>query len=211
VFHPCRWSKKLQSWVEAPHFHILGYGWMGDAGEEYRQSGWIVKNLKKRKSIRASIIYLLSHAGLWREDPRAVHSLSYFGDLAYNVLVRKRVAQMHCVVESQDAVPYVIYPRGSDLAFSDLGELILKKKELINEYDGSYWEVWVEQYAWRWKRGKNKKRGWITPWVMKDKESYQGKLKDFAERGIPWYTPRVFITGECKKVRIRAPWIRKYR
>ena len=52
-------------WVWGPHFHLLGWGHLTKSDDFYTQtSGWLYKNLGPRRSVRATIFYLLTHAGL---------------------------------------------------------------------------------------------------------------------------------------------------
>jgi hypothetical protein len=69
-------------WFWSPHFHFLGYGWIQNTVEGYERHGWVVKNLRVRKSVFWTLQYLLSHAGV----SRVFHTVTWFGDLAYNVL-----------------------------------------------------------------------------------------------------------------------------
>ena len=53
------------NWVWGPHFHLLGWGHLTKSNDFYDQTdGWVYKNLGPRKSVYASIFYLLTHAGL---------------------------------------------------------------------------------------------------------------------------------------------------
>lgn len=70
------------AWYLSPHFHIIGYGWIQHTKENFERSGWIVKNLGVRKSIRATAHYQLSHCGI---SPR-FHSVVWFGALSYGKL-----------------------------------------------------------------------------------------------------------------------------
>lgn len=74
IFHPLRipsrWNERDRC-AEGPHFHVLGDGWMRPSS-----SGWVVRNLGVRKSVRGTAAYLLSHAGQpVRKAPRAARSL----------------------------------------------------------------------------------------------------------------------------------------
>jgi hypothetical protein len=74
IYHPFR-TKPLRY---SPHFHVLGYGWHNGRSI----SGWVIKNLGIRKSVRATALYQLSHAGVHH----GFHTITWFGKLAYNVL-----------------------------------------------------------------------------------------------------------------------------
>jgi len=77
-------AKNISPWYLSPHFHIVGYGWIrGDyVKQNYEDSGWIVKNLGVRKSIRSTIHYQLSHCFI----AKGWHTVVWFGALAYNKL-----------------------------------------------------------------------------------------------------------------------------
>lgn len=68
-------------WYFSPHFHFIGYGWIQRTEEGYSEHGWIVKNLKTRKSVFATLRYLLSHAGVSK-----FHTTTWFGKLSYRVM-----------------------------------------------------------------------------------------------------------------------------
>lgn len=74
-------------WVWSPHFHILGFGWIVHVKEVFESSGWVVKNLGVRKSVFWTAQYILSHAGVFTDSNlhknRRVHTITWFGDLAY--------------------------------------------------------------------------------------------------------------------------------
>jgi len=68
-------------WYFSPHFHFVGYGWIRMMKEDYAEHGWIVKNLKTRKSVFATFQYLLSHAGVSK-----FHTTTWFGKLSYRIM-----------------------------------------------------------------------------------------------------------------------------
>lgn len=96
IFHPFRkyneddlqenieegFSHKISpaSWYLSPHFHIIGYGWVHRVKEMHARSGWVVKNLGVRKSVRATALYQLSHCGV----NERFHTVVWFGALACN-------------------------------------------------------------------------------------------------------------------------------
>jgi len=87
--HPFRVYKqtmldgKIKSvWIPSVHFHVVGYGWLDHIVENYRKSGWIVKNKGTRESNYGTIRYILSHAG----TKKGYHTLTWFGDLSYSKL-----------------------------------------------------------------------------------------------------------------------------
>jgi hypothetical protein len=69
------------SWVWSPHFHVLGFGWIVNTAETYEKNGWVVANKGVRKSVYWTFQYLLSHAGV-----SSVHTTTWFGHLAYNMM-----------------------------------------------------------------------------------------------------------------------------
>ncbi len=79
-------------WYLAPHFHILGYGWLLDSDLFHKKTavrgraGWIYKKkinapLETNAQIERCIMYLLSHAPLIGEDYQKHRSISYLGGL----------------------------------------------------------------------------------------------------------------------------------
>ena len=81
IYHPKR-QKLDKSWFFSPHFHVLGYGWILDVRKNYFESGYVVKNLRIRKTLEGTIWYQLSHCGI-SED---YHTVTWFGALSYNKL-----------------------------------------------------------------------------------------------------------------------------
>jgi len=69
-------------WYFSPHFHIVGFGWVKGTAEEYLRSGYVVKNMGRRKSVGGTVLYQLSHAGVHL----AYHVMTWFGALSYNKL-----------------------------------------------------------------------------------------------------------------------------
>jgi len=69
-------------WFQSIHFHVVGFGWIDNVAENYKKSGWIVKNLGVRKSNFGTIRYILSHAGV----KKGSHTLTWFGELSYSKL-----------------------------------------------------------------------------------------------------------------------------
>jgi len=78
IYHPFRENKKTKTWRFAPHFHLIGYGWVQNTGIIYRRHGWIIKNIGIRKDIFKVIRYQLSHCGVHRTR----HSITYTGGLS---------------------------------------------------------------------------------------------------------------------------------
>ena len=85
-------TKAPASWYLSPHFHIIGYGWLHGTKENYEKTGWVVKNLRVRHSVRATAHYQLSHCGV----NERFHTVVWFGALAYNKLkVKPLPAESH--------------------------------------------------------------------------------------------------------------------
>lgn len=85
LYHPFRQVEDTKQWYFSPHFHMIGYGWIKGAGQEYISSGWICKNLGVRESVYATAFYQLTHCGVWY-GPGRRHSVTWFGALSYNKL-----------------------------------------------------------------------------------------------------------------------------
>jgi len=98
-------------WYLSPHFHIIGYGWVARVKENYEVSGWIVRNLGVRKSVRATALYQLSHCGV---SPK-FHTVVWFGALAYN--------KMKCV-------PLLPEDHSCPLCGSEMKKIIFKDVEI---------------------------------------------------------------------------------
>jgi len=64
-------------WYFSPHFHVIGYGWHSGFVKN-----WVIRNHGVRKSVHATIMYQLSHAGVNEK----YHTITWFGALAYNKL-----------------------------------------------------------------------------------------------------------------------------
>ena len=90
IFHPFRYRKDAREWYFAPHFHVIGFGWIENTTENYKKNGWIVKNKGIRNSTFATFYYQLSHAGIKKRN----HALVWFGDLSYSKLkIEKEVTE----------------------------------------------------------------------------------------------------------------------
>ena len=89
IAHPFRAYKQTQLdgqiksiWYPRIHFHVVGFGWLDHIVENYKKSGWVVKNKGERNSNYGTIRYILSHAGI----KKGYHTLTWFGDLSYSKL-----------------------------------------------------------------------------------------------------------------------------
>ena len=83
IFHPFRYYKDSDMWYYAPHFHVIGFGWVENVVETYHKYGYVIKNLGKRETLFGTIYYQLSHCGIKKHN----HSLVYFGDCSYSKLI----------------------------------------------------------------------------------------------------------------------------
>ncbi|MCJ7424003.1 hypothetical protein MUP01_07015, partial [Candidatus Bathyarchaeota archaeon] len=84
IVHPFRETDDGR-WYVSVHFHMIGFGWIECVADEYKSSGWIAKNLGIRKSVFGTAYYQLTHCGVWY-GVGVKHSVTWFGDLAYNKL-----------------------------------------------------------------------------------------------------------------------------
>jgi len=72
VMHPWRLNGdpkkgiKATMWEAGPHFHFVGYGFVDTEGFLNENPGWVIKLVHKEpiRSVRQTIAYLLTHAGL---------------------------------------------------------------------------------------------------------------------------------------------------
>ena len=80
VVHPFRC--KDGKWFFSPHFHVMAYGWVTGTENIFREKGWIIKNKGLRRSIKGTISYILSHAGIKKRR----HTLTWWGELSYSKL-----------------------------------------------------------------------------------------------------------------------------
>ena len=118
-------------WYFSPHFHIVGFGWIEGTGEEFNRSGYVVRNVGRRKSVGGTVLYLLSHAGVHLE----YHVLTWFGVLSYNKLkVEPEFREGNrCPTCGASLVPCAWFGEGED-PLADVGE-------------GEYW---VDTAGWRY-------------------------------------------------------------
>jgi len=80
ILHPFRYrmvdDKKM--WYVSPHFHVIGFGWIVTTKELHAKSHAIIKNLGKRDSVKNTMSYLLSHAGV----KKGVQTVVWFGTMS---------------------------------------------------------------------------------------------------------------------------------
>lgn len=73
-------NKSINFWYVRPHFHLICYGWIDEDSvvEIHEETGWVIKNLGVRDSVRMTAFYQLSHCGV----KKGVQTVSWFGALS---------------------------------------------------------------------------------------------------------------------------------
>jgi ssDNA-binding Zn-finger/Zn-ribbon topoisomerase 1 len=99
----------LFKWIPSPHFHFIGFGWAERTDEIYAREGWIVKNLGVRKSIFWTVQYVLSHAGVFKDQepsfkPKIFNVTTWIGELSYNKKIHPPK-----LIEEKEKCPYCGY------------------------------------------------------------------------------------------------------
>lgn len=74
---------KEGDWYFSPHFHTIVAGFMIPSVKFHNDTGWVYKNLGKRKSVKDTIFYFLTHCANHKNH----HAISWFGIFSYNKLV----------------------------------------------------------------------------------------------------------------------------
>lgn len=74
---------KEGDWYFSPHWHTILAGYLMQSNVFYLKTNWLYKNLGKRKSIKNTIFYFLTHCANHEKH----HAISWFGIYAYNKLV----------------------------------------------------------------------------------------------------------------------------
>ena len=82
IIHPFKTNHKTGYLYDAPHFHVVGFGWLEGLAEAYKKNGWKVIPKGPRDSTFATVVYQLSHAGI----RKGKHTLVWFGALSYSEL-----------------------------------------------------------------------------------------------------------------------------
>jgi len=124
VVHPFRC--KDGKWFFSPHFHVMAYGWVKGTENIFKDKGWIIKNKGIRKSIKGTISYILSHAGIKKRR----HTLTWWGELSYSKLTLQKEDQeeyKHRCTQCEAVYrPLICFKEGyrrepppTDLIFSD--------------------------------------------------------------------------------------------
>jgi ribosomal protein S27AE len=119
VREPIKWLGRLVLGVENV-FHILtGFivvsvmllfqsilrSWIQNTEELYAREGWIVHNEGVRNSVFWTVQYLLSHAGVFKDQessfkPKVFNVTTWIGELAYNKIHTPKL------VEEREVCPY---------------------------------------------------------------------------------------------------------
>ncbi len=93
------WKTAPASWYFSPHFHVIGVGFTSKKKILHmnEKTGWVVKNLGERKSVRSTALYQLSHAYI--PEGRG-HAVRWFGIMSYNKLsIKPLPPEKHCCPE----------------------------------------------------------------------------------------------------------------
>jgi len=99
MFHAFRLSGDGKTWFYAPHFHMIGYGWVINTKKISSKDGWVIKNKEIRKNsseVCSTVAYLLSHTAI----AKGIHSVTWFGDLSYR---SKYALELKREIEESDA------------------------------------------------------------------------------------------------------------
>ena len=99
MFHAFRLSGDGKTWFYAPHFHMIGYGWVINTKKISSEDGWVIKNKGIRKNsseVYSTVSYLLSHTAI----AKGIHSVTWFGDLSYR---SKYALELKREIEESDA------------------------------------------------------------------------------------------------------------
>jgi hypothetical protein len=66
-------------WHFAPHWHLIGYGWITKTKEIYQKTGYVIVNHRVRKDIGATVYYQLTHCGI----KKGFHAITWVGILSW--------------------------------------------------------------------------------------------------------------------------------
>ena len=85
ILHPFRFdNNKLVPYV-SPHFHAIVFGWIKNAEEIYKKTGWVVhkiSTLQNEVQVFLTSKYILTHPGI----KARYHTVVYFGNISYSKL-----------------------------------------------------------------------------------------------------------------------------
>jgi len=95
IFHPFKFRDKIRQFYYAPHFHLVGFGYMQGISDAFSKYGWFIKFLGVRNSVFQTISYLMSHCGIKKH----YHTVTWIGRLSYSKLkIEKEPPLTHCPV-----------------------------------------------------------------------------------------------------------------
>ena len=134
IFHPFRFDNKIRKFYYAPHFHLVGFGYMQGIVQAFSKYGWFIKFLGVRESVFQTVSYLMSHSGIKKGN----HTVTWLGRLSYSKLrLEKEPPLTHCPVCGQKFV--VIYHDG-------IHPVVPPDKMYEGLVDGEDWYL-VETYS----------------------------------------------------------------
>jgi len=67
-------------WIDGPHFHVVGYGWIEHTKEIEQDTGYIIDNIGVCNNVGGTIWYQLTHCGI----QTGRQTVTYFGLCALN-------------------------------------------------------------------------------------------------------------------------------
>ena len=85
IYHPFRFTEKLENAYFSPHFHYISFGYIDDEKRQkivdiFNATGFIFKSIRTfpdKQNLVVSLKYLLSHAGIIARK----HSVKYWGEM----------------------------------------------------------------------------------------------------------------------------------
>ncbi|MBA7696472.1 hypothetical protein ES703_105120 [subsurface metagenome] len=72
-------GSKAFEWINAPHFHVVGYGWVENTKEIESETGYVIKNIGIIDNVGGTIWYQLTHCGI----KPGRQTITYFGLCSY--------------------------------------------------------------------------------------------------------------------------------
>lgn len=144
-------------WVFNPHFHCIGFGWLVDwnkGGKDlYSKYGWVVKNLKVRKTIAGTVWYELSHCAYLGSRKTIV---LWFGDMNYKNFKCPPIPEKKdvCAICGQELQAVVLTAKFSDFELPQatdgyyLPEMFRYRDEPPEDMAVTRDEVWVLPKKW---------------------------------------------------------------
>lgn len=134
IFHPFRFKDNIRQYYYAPHFHLVGFGYLQGIREAFSKYGWFIKFLGVRESVFQTVSYLMSHCGIKKGN----HTVTWLGRLSYSKLkVEKEPPLIECPVCGGKFV--VIYHDG-------IHPVVPPDKMYEGLVDGEDWHL-VETYS----------------------------------------------------------------